>query len=162
MKKFFLSLAVIVAFAGYALRQQFGGDDEGNVTPPTNDTNSSATTPISSSDTSDTSGMGGMMGSQQTMMGQYRDGSYTGDVADAYYGYIQVKVTITQGKIADVQFLRYPNDRRTSVAINTQAMPYLRSEAIQAQDANVNIVTGATDSSLAFRQSLAAALAQAS
>src|SRR5581483_2062800 len=50
--------------------------------------------------------------------GQYADGSYTGSVADAYYGYIQVKAVISGGKITDVQFLQYPNDRSTSIMIN--------------------------------------------
>lgn len=93
--------------------------------------------------------------------GQYKDGSYTGSVADAFYGNIQVRVTISSGKISDVQFLQYPNDRRTSIEINTQAMPMLKSEAIAAQSANVNIISGATDSSQAFRESLASALSQA-
>lgn len=93
--------------------------------------------------------------------GQYKDGTYTGSVADAYYGNIQVQVSIQNGKIADVAFLQYPNDRGTSREINGQAMGYLRSEAISAQSANVDIVSGATDSSLAFRQSLTYALSQA-
>jgi uncharacterized protein with FMN-binding domain len=91
----------------------------------------------------------------------YRDGTYTGVSADAYYGNIQVKVIIQGGRIADVQFLDYPQDRGTSVEINQQAMPYLRSEAIQAQTAPVDGVSGATDSSGAFNQSLSSALAQA-
>jgi uncharacterized protein with FMN-binding domain len=94
-------------------------------------------------------------------VGLYTDGSYTGSVANAYYGNVQVKAVISGGKIADVQFLQYPNTHSTSVYINSQAMPYLRQEAIQAQSANVDIVSGATDTSMAFQQSLAAALAQA-
>ena len=93
--------------------------------------------------------------------GQYKDGSYTGSAADAFYGNIQVQVTISGGKITDVQFLQYPSDRSTSIAINSQAMPYLKQEAIQAQSANVDIVSGATDSSQAFQESLQSALAQA-
>ena len=93
--------------------------------------------------------------------GLYADGQYTGSVADAYYGNIQVKVTVSGGKITDVVFLQYPSDRGTSVRINSQAMPYLKQEAIAAQSANVGIVSGATDSSLAFQQSLASALALA-
>ena len=91
----------------------------------------------------------------------YKDGTYTGATADAFYGTIQVKATIQNGKIADVQFLQYPNDRMRSIAINTVAMPNLKQEAIQAQSANVNVVSGATDSSNAFKQSLADALNQA-
>lgn len=93
--------------------------------------------------------------------GQYADGSYVGSVADAYYGYVQVKATVQGGKITAVDFLRYPNDRRTSEYINSQAMPYLESEALQAQSAQVDTVSGATDTSMAFRESLASALAKA-
>ena len=93
--------------------------------------------------------------------GQYTDGSYTGDAADALYGTIQVKAVISGGKLTDVVFLQYPNDRRTSVQINQQAMPRLKQEAISAQSANVNGVSGATDSSQAFIQSLGSALSQA-
>jgi uncharacterized protein with FMN-binding domain len=91
----------------------------------------------------------------------YKDGSYTGSVDDAQWGVVQVKAIITNGKITDVQFLQYPNDRSRSVYINSIADPQLTSEAIQAQSANVDVVTGATDSSLAFIQSLTDALSQA-
>ena len=91
-------------------------------------------------------------------LGQYRDGDYTGTTVDAYYGLVQVQATITQGKLADVQFLQYPNDRRTSIRINSTAIPDLQQEAIQAQSANVDIVSGATLTSQAFVQSLQVAL----
>jgi uncharacterized protein with FMN-binding domain len=91
----------------------------------------------------------------------YRDGSYTGSAADAFYGNIQVQVTISGGRITNVQFLQYPNDRGTSIQINQQADPILAQEAIQAQSANVDIVSGATDSSAAFIQSMQSALNQA-
>ena len=91
----------------------------------------------------------------------YKDGEYTGDVADAQWGVVQVKAIIKDGKITDVQFLQYPNDRSRSVRINSTADPELTSEAVQAQSANVDIVTGATDSSEAFIQSLSDALSQA-
>jgi uncharacterized protein with FMN-binding domain len=93
--------------------------------------------------------------------GQYTDGQYTGSVADAYYGNIQVQATISGGKLTNVTFLQYPSDRSYSRSVNGQAMPYLKAEAIAAQSANVDIVSGATDSSQAFQQSLASALAQA-
>lgn len=90
-----------------------------------------------------------------------KDGAYTGSVADAQWGDIQVKAVISGGKITDVQFLQYPNDRSRSVYINSVADPQLTSEAIQAQSAQVDVITGATDSSQAFMQSLTDALAQA-
>lgn len=108
-------------------------------------------------------GNGGGANTNMGMMnqGKFKDGEYVGPASDAYYGYVQVKAVISGGKLADVVFLQYPNDRSTSRYINEQATPYLRSEAISAQSANVNIISGATDTSLAFRQSLASALAQA-
>lgn len=97
----------------------------------------------------------GMMG------GMFKNGSYTGSAQDAYYGTVEVQATIASGKITDVTFLLYPSDRSTSRFINSQAMPMLTQEAVAAQSANVNIVSGATETSLAFRQSLADALALA-
>jgi len=94
--------------------------------------------------------------------GRYKNGIYTGSVEDAYYGNLQVQVTIAQGKIVDVIFLQYPNDNGTSRFINQQAMPQFKSEAIQAQSASVDIVSGASSSSQAFQKSLANALRQAS
>lgn len=91
----------------------------------------------------------------------YRDGQYGGDVVDAYYGNVEVKALISGGRVTDVQFVQYPSDRRTSMMINSQAMPMLKQEAIQAQSANVDIVSGATATSQAFRQSLQSALAKA-
>jgi uncharacterized protein with FMN-binding domain len=92
---------------------------------------------------------------------QYKDGSYTGLVADAQWGYVQIKAVIQHGKITDVQFVDYPHDRSRSVYINQIADPELVSEALQAQSAQVDAITGATDSSYAFMQSLDNALSQA-
>lgn len=186
MKKFIYSLILIGSFALYATFQNRLSStaalfsDSRTVTPPANldlsnvnlpsnvadanlntnsnpPTNTSTNTPPSNTNTTP----------PQTTppatkpKGQYKDGSYVGNAADAYYGNIQVKVIISGGKITDVVFLQYPNDRNTSREINSQAMPYLRAEAIQAQSANVQIVSGASDSSMAFRESLASALSQA-
>ena len=93
--------------------------------------------------------------------GQYVDGQYTGQVVDAYYGLVQVQATVQGGKISDVQFLKYPTDRRTSQWINSQATPWLRTEALQAQSSRVNIISGATLTSEGFIMSLQSALAQA-
>ena len=99
--------------------------------------------------------------SSSAQQGAYKDGQYTGPSVDAYYGNVQVKVTVQNGKISDVVFLDYPQDRNTSVMINSQAMPYLKAEAIQAQSAPVDIISGATATSGGFNTSFAAALAQA-
>jgi len=91
----------------------------------------------------------------------YKDGSYTGKATDAFYGTIQVQAKIQNGKIADVQFLQYPHDQDTSIQVNNAAMPQLKQEAIAAQSATVDVVSGATQTSQAFKESLADALSQA-
>ncbi len=147
MKKILLSTFVILAYAGYVIHQK---TEQSNirVIPPRLPSNSfsSLKSPIPT---------------PRQSSPQYKDGTFTGVVTDAFYGPYQVQAVISGGKIVDIIFLQYPNDRRTSIEINTQAMPYLRQEAIQSQSANVDIVTGATQSSLAFRQSLQSALSKA-
>ena len=88
----------------------------------------------------------------------YKDGTYTGPKVDAQWGLVQVQAVIQNGKLTNVRFLQYPNDRRTSVRINSQVMPWLQTEAVQAQNANVDLITGATLTSEAFVQSLQGAL----
>ncbi len=93
---------------------------------------------------------------------RYADGVYTGPVVDAYYGPIQIQAIIKGGRLAGIQVLQWPNDRRTSVRINQQALPWLRDEVVQAQSADVDIISGATLTSEAFIRSIGGALRQAS
>lgn len=120
-----------------------------------------STTSSSSSSSTSTGSTSSSGASANTTGVKYKDGAYTGSVADAQWGYIQVKAVISGGKITDVQFLQYPNDRNRSIEINSYADPQLTQEAIQAQSAQVDVITGATDSSQAFMQSLGDALTQA-
>ena len=91
----------------------------------------------------------------------YKDGEYTSDTATIAWGPIQIKVIIQDSKITDVQFLQVPFDRTRSVEISDLAKPILKSEAIEAQVAQVNLVSSATMTSVGFRQALASALAKA-
>jgi uncharacterized protein with FMN-binding domain len=92
----------------------------------------------------------------------FADGTFVGPVTDAYYGLIQIQALIRGGRLMALKVLRYPSDRRTSIIINRQALPMLRDEAISAQSANVDIISGATLTSRAFIQSLGGALKKAS
>lgn len=102
-----------------------------------------------------------MITNMNTMMGVYKDGIYTGSNDYAYSGYIQVKAIITNGKLTDVQFPAHTTGPNTSRQIYDYSMPRLKTEAISAQSANINGVSGATYTSDAFKQSLAYALTQA-
>ena len=91
----------------------------------------------------------------------YRDGAYAGTSVDAYYGIVQVRANIQNGRLASVEVLQYPADRRTSRRINDEALPMLESEVISAQSARVDIISGATLTSRAYLRSLNSALGQA-
>ena len=93
--------------------------------------------------------------------GKYKNGTYKGPVTDAYYGMVQVQANVANGQLASVKVLQYPNDRRTSRYINSQALPVLKQEAIVAQSGDVDFVSGATLTSQAFVHSLNQAMAQA-
>lgn len=96
-----------------------------------------------------------------TSTSAYKDGSYTGSVADAFYGKLQVKVTISGGLITNVTYPQYPNAPGHTTDVSNATLPVLTQEAIKIQSANVDIVSGATQTSQAFQQSLASALVQA-
>jgi len=93
--------------------------------------------------------------------GPYRDGTYTGQRVYVYYGYVQVQATVTNGFLADVRFLSHPSGRAYSIQVNDYAIPLLRQEALSAQSAPVDTISGATETSGGFRESLASALTQA-
>ena len=93
--------------------------------------------------------------------GQYKNGTYTGPASDAFYGSVQVIATVSGGKLTSVKIAQYPHAEGYSIQVASVAMPILTQEAIQAQSANVNAVSGATEDSMAFQQALASALSQA-
>lgn len=159
IKKIIVAAFVALTFVIYSIHQRSEGSTAvAQVTKNNNsdNTNSSTTTSSSTPSTSDTSNT-----TAPTTAATYKDGTYTGSEADAFYGYIQVKVTVSNGQLTDVTFLQYPNDRRDSIEINSQAMPILKQQAIKAQSAQVDGVSGATDTSQAFIQSLSSALSRA-
>jgi len=150
-KKLLVSVVIICVFFVYSLFHNRSGASALSSTITTG-----STSPTSASSTNTTAG-----NATGTPGSLYKDGSYTGAMTDAQWGYVQVQVVIQNGKMDNVQFLQYPHDRNRSVEINGFADPQLVQEAIQAQSAQVDIVTGATDSSEAFMQSLSDALSQA-
>ncbi|MGH2407353.1 MAG: FMN-binding protein [Candidatus Limnocylindrales bacterium] len=83
-----------------------------------------------------------------------------GTVISTRYGDVQVEITLANGRIADVVALQLPTGRRSG-SISAYAGPILRSEALQAQNATIDTVSGATYTSTAYAQSLQAALDQA-
>ncbi|MBM4825326.1 FMN-binding protein [Streptomyces actuosus] len=82
----------------------------------------------------------------------------TGDSVDTRWGPVQVRVTVENGKLTDVTAVTYPTENPRDQEINAYAIPELRREALDAQSADIDTVSGATYTSDGYRQSLQSAL----
>lgn len=86
-------------------------------------------------------------------------GTFTGDSVDVKYGFVQVKITVVNGKITEAQAVQAPsgrNDRWTQMSV-----PVLRQQTLTAQSANITGASGASYTSYGWYTSLASALAEA-
>ncbi len=86
-------------------------------------------------------------------------GQFTGDAIDVGYGIVQVKITVSNGKITEADVVQAPsgrNQRWTDFAI-----PNLRSQTLSAQSAAINGVSGASYTSYGWYKSLITALQKA-
>ena len=83
-----------------------------------------------------------------------------GPVVSTRFGPVQVEVVVAKGKVANVVALQLPTGRRSG-QISSYAEPILHDEALQAQSANIDLVSGATYTSDGYAQSLQAALDKA-
>ncbi len=86
-------------------------------------------------------------------------GQFTGDAIDVGYGIVQVKITVSNGKITDADVVQAPsgrNQRWTDFAV-----PNLRSQTLSAQSAAINGVSGASYTSYGWYKSLITALQKA-
>jgi uncharacterized protein with FMN-binding domain len=81
-----------------------------------------------------------------------------GTSADTRYGPVQVSVTIHSNRLVSVNALVYPSEGGRDREISSFALPQLEQEAIAAQSAQIDTVSGATFTSDGYRRSLQSAL----
>jgi uncharacterized protein with FMN-binding domain len=93
--------------------------------------------------------------------GTSRSASYTGQAVDTRYGPVQVRIDVSGGKISKIDVLQYPDGLQRDQDINSYALPVLNQEALSAQSAQIDSVSGATYTSDGYTQSLQSALDQA-
>lgn len=84
-------------------------------------------------------------------------GTFLGKPEDVNYGIVQVRVTLTAGRITDVQAVQMPSGGRSS-EIADYAAPRLRQEVLAAQSAHIDTVSGASFDSEGYAQSVQSAL----
>src|SRR3954454_25062588 len=88
-------------------------------------------------------------------------GTFTGSTAQTAYGPVQVAIVVKSGRITDVNALQLTNQGGRSVAISAGAAPILRNEALRAQSAKIDTVSGASYTSDGYRTSLQSAIDKA-
>jgi uncharacterized protein with FMN-binding domain len=93
-----------------------------------------------------------------TAPGAEREGIFLGPSVANRYGTVQVQVAMTAGKVVDVRAVQLPANDGKSQQISRQAGPRLKQQALTAQTASIDGVSGATYTSDGYRQSLQAAL----
>ena len=89
------------------------------------------------------------------------DGTYQGESTSTRWGPVQVQITVSGEEITDVQAIDYPSGSGRDQQINSYAIPILTSEALDAQSAQIDMVSGATVTSRGYITSLQSALDQA-
>lgn len=125
-------------------------------TPHSAATGSASTTPTASASAS-----ASPSGAAPAATSGLTDGTFTGSATNTRYGPVQVQITVTGGKIVDVQAVEYPTDNSRDRQINERAIPQLVSETLNAQSADIHLVSGATYTSQGYLDSLQSAIDQA-
>ncbi len=112
-------------------------------------------------------GSGGMTGNmpssgmQSHMAGSYKDGTYSGAAENNPYGTVQIAVIVSGGKIVDISFMQMPQGDGHTNEVTAAAEPLLKQTTLQAQNASIDFVSGATSTSESYQMSLQSALDQA-
>ncbi|WP_306190203.1 FMN-binding protein [Streptomyces sp. MK5] len=104
------------------------------------------------------SGSGSSSGSGSGSSSSSGTKTVTGETVQTRWGPVQVRITLKNGRITDVTAVSYPTDNPRDQEINSYALPQLRREALAAQSADIDSVSGATYTSGGYRQSLQSAL----
>ncbi|MCU0264840.1 MAG: FMN-binding protein [Actinomycetia bacterium] len=81
-----------------------------------------------------------------------------GDVVQTRWGAVQVQVTVADGALTDVSALQLPANDPRSAQISQYAQARLREQALAAQSAQIDGISGATFTSAAYAESLQSAL----
>jgi uncharacterized protein with FMN-binding domain len=85
----------------------------------------------------------------------------TGDAVETQYGPVQVRITVSNGKVTSATALLYPTQDPRDAQINAYAIPVLEKETVGTTSASIDMVSGATYTSEGYLQSLQSALNKA-
>jgi len=80
-------------------------------------------------------------------------GTFVGPIVTNLRGDYQLQIIVADGKVADVEFLTAGTDASQSVSVNAMALPILRERILEAQDWDVEYVSGSSFTSPAMIES---------
>jgi uncharacterized protein with FMN-binding domain len=150
-------LALLSTVTGLVMLLSFKTQQAPTATPLATGTGSTGSTGSSGS-AGDASGSDGSIGSATTSGGSQ---TVTGDEAQTRYGPVQVQITVSDGQITDVETVEYPDGTPRDAEINQFAIPQLNQETLDANSAEIDMVSGATYTSDGYITSLQSALDKA-
>ncbi|WP_320783306.1 FMN-binding protein [Streptomyces sp. CRN 30] len=84
-------------------------------------------------------------------------GTVLGDVVSTQYGPVQVRLTMSGGKITKAEAVRAPEGGRSD-QVTADAVPRLNQAAVTAGTADIDAVSGATYTSAGYKKSLQSAI----
>jgi uncharacterized protein with FMN-binding domain len=87
--------------------------------------------------------------------------TFKGPTEDTRHGPVQVSIVVKSKKIVNIKATIAPNEDGRSPFLQTRAMPVLKQEVLTAQSAKIDEVSGATETSDAYIQSLQSAIKKA-
>ncbi|MFF0736647.1 FMN-binding protein [Streptomyces chartreusis] len=102
----------------------------------------------------------GSQGSGSQGSGAAQAKTVTGSVAQTQYGAVQVRITVSGGKITQAETVQAPKGGQSD-QITANAVPKLNQAAVTAGSADIDAVSGATYTSAGYKESLQSALDQA-
>jgi uncharacterized protein with FMN-binding domain len=129
--------------------------------PGTGSTNSSGSSSTAAGSSSSASSSNSSSSASSTANSATGTTTVTGDAVDTRWGPVQVKITVTNGKLTAVAAVKYPTSNGRDQQINSYAIPALAQEALAAGNAQIDMISGATYTSQGYLGSLQSALDKA-
>lgn len=143
------TLSAVVALASY--HTSTAGPAQQAATARVTETSSAGTGNAGASST----------GASSTGVSSTDSTTVTGDAVQTRYGPVQVQITVSNGRIVAAQAVQYPNSDAHDAMINNQAVPQLNAQAVTAQSAQLDSISGATFTSQGYLTSLQSAIDRA-
>jgi uncharacterized protein with FMN-binding domain len=153
---FVIGATGVSSSAGASPNGSSGSPTSSTTTAPSGSAASTPATPSTTAPGGAASGPTTPSTASPTTVASKRDA--TGQFIQYMYGDIQVKVTKQGTRITNIQVLKEDATDPRSAQINSIAIPMLQQQAMSAQSANINGVSGATFTSQAYYEALQSAL----